>query len=70
MPAMTIRSLAGGRPSAPSALEVIMCGKAMAPANAFRNDRLDAFISFIPYLLLIARSALINHRSDEIIVTA
>jgi len=48
---MTIRSLAGGRPSAPSALEVMMLGTAAAAPIAFRNDRLDNFMLRITNLL-------------------
>jgi hypothetical protein len=44
---MTIRSLAGGRPPAPSALGVMMFGSTTAAPVAFRNDLLDTFTCFI-----------------------
>jgi hypothetical protein len=53
MPAMTIRSLAGGLPPAPSALDVIMFGSAIAAPVAFINDLLDTFTCFIESPLLL-----------------
>jgi hypothetical protein len=50
---MTIRSLAGGLPFAPSALDVIMFGSAIAAPVAFRNDLLDTFTCFIASPLVI-----------------
>jgi hypothetical protein len=53
IPAMTIRSLAGGLPPAPNALDVIMFGSATAAPVAFRNDLLDTVNCFIRSPLVI-----------------
>jgi hypothetical protein len=48
-----MRSLAGGLPPAPSALDVIMFGSAIAAPVAFINDLLDTFNCFIESPLVI-----------------